>query len=262
MTLHGLVDHFSINDTAIDPLAVVPSEPRSHADGRPWLFTNMVASLDGAAAVDGLSGALGDDDDRSMFRALRASADAILVGAGTANAEGYRPPKLSPDVISSRAATGRNHRPIIAVVSASLSMDPELELFTDPTYRPIIFTAERAPEDRRATFVDKAEIVVLGRDQVHLPAALAHLGEAGHRTVLSEGGPTLNGQLISAGLVDEWNLTVAPLLVAGSAPRPAHGPARDHDQGSKAEADQLTGYELARLWRGDRAIFGRWVRPD
>ncbi len=236
----------------IDPLDLIPFEDRAHADGRPWLFTNMVTSLDGAAAVDGLSGPMGDDDDRLMFRALRASADAILVGAGTVNAEGYRPPQRSPEVDASRISTGRKPRPVIAVVSASLSIDPNLELFNDPTYRPIIFTADRAAADRRAALADRAEIVTLGPERVDLGAALAHLGAVGHLTVLSEGGPTLNGQLIRAGLVDEWNLTIAPLLVGGSAPRPAHD--------SEGSAPELPDYELSRLWTGDRALFSRWIK--
>ena len=247
MTVHSMADGQTIN-----PLDLIPFEDRSHADGRPWLFTNMVASLDGAAAVDGLSGPMGDDDDRVIFRALRASADAILVGAGTANAEAYRPPQRSPEVDASRSSSGRNSRPLIAVVSASLSVDPTLELFNDPTYRPIIFTADRAAEDRRAAFADRAEIVTLGPDRVDLGAALDHLGATGHLTVLSEGGPSLNGQLIRAGMIDEWNMTIAPLLVGGSAPRPAHD--------SAGSAQELPDYELARLWKGDRALFSRWIK--
>ena len=256
MTLHALANRPPAENQAIDPLDVIPLEPRSHADQRPWLFTNMVTSLDGAAAVDGLSGALGDDDDKAVFRALRASADAIVVGAATVNAERYRPPVLSPDVVASRAANGRIARPIIAVVSASLSMDPDLELFADPSYRPMIFTTEQANQDRRSALDSKANIVVLGDDQVDLVSALAYLGRAGHQTVLCEGGPTLNGQFIRTGLIDEWNLTLAPLLVGGAAPRPAHGP--DDDQSA---IDPLADYELARLWQGDRALFGRWVKP-
>lgn len=251
MTLRSLVD-----DEAINPIDVVPFEDRTHADGRPWLFTNMVASLDGAAAVDGLSGALGDGDDRLMFRSLRASADAILVGAGTINAEGYRPPQVSPEVHAIREAAGRAPRPIIAVVSASLSIDPTLELFGDSTYRPIIFTAERADAERRRNLAAHADIVTLGAERVDLAAALKHLGESGFATVLSEGGPTLNGQLIRDGLVDEWNLTLAPMLVGGNAPRPAHGAANNHGD----RQTPLPDYDLARLWRGERALFSRWVK--
>lgn len=250
MTLHSMDDGHTI-----DPLERIPFEDRSHPGGRPWLFTNMVASLDGAAAVDGLSGPMGDDDDRLMFRALRASADAILVGAGTVNAEGYRPPQLSPEVSAARTKAGRNERPIIAVVSASLSIDPELELFSDPTYRPIIFTSDRADAANLVTLADKADIVNLGQSRVDLTAAVHHLGAAGFATILSEGGPTLNGQLIRAGLIDEWNLTLAPLLVGGNAPRPAHGT----DDTSESPRE-LPDYDLARVWRGERAIFSRWIK--
>lgn len=249
MTLHSVAD-----GQAIDPIELIPAESRSHADDRPWLFTNMVTSLDGAAAVDGLSGPMGDDDDRLMFRALRASADAIIVGAGTANAEAYRPPQASAEVDAARSRAGRTPRPIVAVVSASLSVDPALELFSDPTYRPILFTTDQATSDRRNALADRADIVVLGAQRVDLQAALEHLGTRGHRTVLSEGGPTLNGQLIQAGVIDEWNLTLAPLLVGGSAPRPAHS--------SGGAAKELPDYELTRLWKGDRALFSRWTRSN
>ncbi|HYO36027.1 MAG TPA: dihydrofolate reductase family protein, partial [Geodermatophilus sp.] len=52
---------------------------------------DFVVSLDGAIAVEGRSGALGSPGDRRVFRVLRALADAVLVGYGTAAAEGYRP---------------------------------------------------------------------------------------------------------------------------------------------------------------------------
>lgn len=251
MTLRSTTD-----DQTIDPLAVVPFEGRFHPDGRPWLFTNMVSSLDGAAAVDGLSGPMGDDDDRSMFRALRASADAIIVGAGTVNAESYRPPQLSDEVSAARERAGRNKRPIIAVISASLSVDPTLELFTDPSYRATIFTSERADAANHAALEGRADIVTLGATGINMVDVVNHLGNDGYRTILSEGGPTLNGQLIHDGLIDEWNLTLAPLLVGGSAPRPA----RSTNAGNQPQA--LPDYQLARLWTGDRAVFSRWIRPE
>ena len=121
MTFHRLRAE---NSVAMDPLTVVPTESRpSHSD-RPWVFTNMAATLDGATAVDGVSGAIGDDDDHAMFRALRASADVILVGSRTANVEAYRPPQRSDAVDRARSEAGRAPRPLVAVVSASLSIDP------------------------------------------------------------------------------------------------------------------------------------------
>lgn len=239
------------DDESVDPLEFVPTEPRPPHPDRPWLFTNMVTTLDGATAVDGLSGAIGDEDDAAMFRALRAAADVILVGSRTTNVEAYRPPQRSPAVDRARAGSGRAERPIIAIVSASLSIDLELELFSDPTYRPIVFTVDDAPLDRRRGLDLVADVVSFGSETVDLARALGHLASAGHRTVLSEGGPSINGQLIAADLVDEWNLTIAPTLASGDAARAAHG----------AATPDLRSLELDRCWLGERAMFCRWVRP-
>ena len=59
------------------------------------LRMDFVASPDGSIAVDGRSAGLGSPGDKRVFRTLRALADVVLVGAGTATTEGYRP--VSPD---------------------------------------------------------------------------------------------------------------------------------------------------------------------
>src|SRR5262249_46727695 len=56
-----------------------------------WVRANMVASVDGAATLDGRAGGLSGEADEQVFAMLRALADVILVGAGTARAEGYGP---------------------------------------------------------------------------------------------------------------------------------------------------------------------------
>jgi riboflavin biosynthesis pyrimidine reductase len=63
-----------------------------------------------------------------------------------------------------------------------------------------------------------------GHDDVDLRAALDGLGALGAEVVLAEGGPTLNGHLLEAGLVDEWCLTAAPWLVGGPSGRASAGP--------------------------------------
>ncbi len=248
MTFHRLRADDSI---AMDPLAVVPNESRPCPPDRPWVFTNMAATLDGATAIDGVSGAIGDDDDHAMFRALRASADVIIVGSRTANVESYRTPQRSDAVDRVRSDAGRAPRPLVAVLSASLSIDPELELFADPSYRPLVFSTDDAPADRRRRLEDAADVVSIGSGKhLDLGRALRHLFSAGHRTVLSEGGPSINGQLIADDLIDEWNLTLSPLLASGDAARPAHGPS----------PDGLRSFELDRCWYGTAALFCRWVR--
>ena len=74
----------------IDPLEVQMALQRSRSD-RPWVMANFVATVDGAATVDGGSTAISDADDKVMFHAIRALPDFILVGAGTVRAENYGP---------------------------------------------------------------------------------------------------------------------------------------------------------------------------
>jgi riboflavin biosynthesis pyrimidine reductase len=194
----------------VDPLDVYGDPPT--AEGRPGLRANMIASVDGAATVAGLSGGLAGAGDKALFRALRSLADVVLVGAGTVRAEGYGPPR------------GDGPLPRIAVVTRSLDLDWESALFAAPTTRPIVVTAGDAPADRLDRAREVAEVVVAGTGAVDLPEALRLLGGLGASTILCEGGPSLLGLLAAAGLLDELCLTLAPALAVGDARRIARGP--------------------------------------
>ncbi len=70
---------------------------------RPWLRVNMVATVDGAATGEsGTSGSINNAADKTVFDHLRATCDVIVVGAGTARIEGYRPAER-PIVVVSRS---------------------------------------------------------------------------------------------------------------------------------------------------------------
>jgi riboflavin biosynthesis pyrimidine reductase len=185
--------------------------------GRPWVRANMVASVDGAASVNGRSGGLSGRADREIFGLLRSLADVILVGAGTARAERYRP--AQPASIRPELRTGRSATPPIAVISGRLDLDPHLELLTaaPADARTIVITCDRAPDKQRAAVAECADVLVAGGEHVDLKAALDALGARGHRRVLTEGGPHLLGQLAARGLLDELCLTISPLL-AGPGP--------------------------------------------
>lgn len=235
----------------INPVEAVALERRLPHSNRPWVMTNMITSLDGGTAVDGLSGPLGGPADLSVFVALRAVADLIVVGAATASAESYKPPRPAANIQAARTARGQAARPTIVVVSRSLSLDPSEPLFSDPDHRPIILTVDDAPDDRATRLAEVADLVTAGSGNVDLALGLKTLRPQG-RVVLLEGGPSLNGQFIAADLVDEWNQTIAPVLVSGPSARPATGP---------APAAPAT-LELDRLWAGGGLLFGRWVRTD
>lgn len=210
----------------------------------------MVASIDGATAVEGRSGGLGGPADKEVFRALRGMADAIVVAAGTVRAETYGPPRTSPEIQAHRTAIGQRPHPRIAIVSGSLDLDPTAPLFVEAPDPPLILTVDDPSPDRVEALSGLAELVGCGAERVDLGRAGTALAAAGIRRAVVEGGPALNGQLVLEGMVDEVNLTISPLLVAGDSARVAEG----------AEAAvPPQGMVLAHLWEADELLFARYV---
>jgi riboflavin biosynthesis pyrimidine reductase len=200
-----------VDDSHLDDVALV--EAYRLPAGRS-LRVNVVVSLDGAVTVDGVSEPLGSPGDQRVFRVLRALADVVLVGSGTASAEGYRP--LAPDspVGRLRAAVGRPPTAPIAVVSRRASLAPDGRLVTGAVSPTILVTCESADASRRVALADAGvTVLVCGEDDVDLPSALDRLAELGHEQVLCEGGPQLLRAALAAGVVDELDLSLAPALV-------------------------------------------------
>lgn len=220
--VHQLLPTF-IND--VNPIELVADALRPSPSNRPWVAVNMVASIDGAIEIEGRSGALGSPADKAMFRALREMPDVILVGAGTVRAENYGPVQLDTAAQARRVARGQERFPRLAVVSGRARLDPTARLFSDAKQRPIVITTESASTDAVANLREVADIVVAGGDGVDLRDALAQLHAQRMTTLLCEGGPTLNNQLLADDLVDEWCQTISPVLVGGTAARGAPGPA-------------------------------------
>lgn len=202
-------------DDVLEPYRSV--ERPAHAD-RPWLLANMVAGLDGSAAVRGRVGALSDETDRALFHLLRSLADVVLVGAATVRQEGYGPVRIPEDRQQERAAQGRAPVPRLAVVTRSLELDPEARCFTGDGPAPLIVTCEAADAERRARFDGVADVLEAGGPSVDLGLALRLLHEDGVRTVLTEGGPALLGQFVEGGFLDELCLTLAPMMGGDALP--------------------------------------------
>lgn len=182
---------------------------------RRWVVVNMVASVDGGVTVDGASEALGGEGDLAGFRGLRAAVDVVLVGAGTARTEEYGPAKVRPAARRARRDRGQAPRPVVAVVSRSLDLQGAERLF-EPDAGPIVVTpTDSDPQRRDALRARGATVLVAGEGDVDLGDALAQLEARGLSRVLVEGGPRLNRDMLSAGLVDELFLTVSPMLVGG-----------------------------------------------
>jgi riboflavin biosynthesis pyrimidine reductase len=179
----------------------------------------MVTSADGAAYVDGRSTGLSSPDDKRIFGVLRALADVILVGAGTARAEEYRPALRRPSLASLRE--GRPQTPPIALVTRSLGLNLASSLFTGapPDARTIVITCAASDAGLRAETAKVADVIVAGEESVDLAAALSELKARSMSRVLCEGGPHLLGDLAAAGLLNELCLSVGPTLAGPGASR-------------------------------------------
>jgi riboflavin biosynthesis pyrimidine reductase len=222
---------------------------------RSWLRVNFVATVDGSASADGVSGSLGGPSDLRVFDLLRRLADVVLVAAGTVRDEGYGPMRVSDDDVTWRRAHGMADHPVFAIVTGSLGLDPASSVFTEAPVRPIVLTAASAPADRRAALASVADVVDCGTDGVDAVAVRRALVDRGLRRIHCEGGPSFLGSLIDADLVDELCLSVSPNLEGGAGPRIA----RAH--GAAASAAALRRMRIGHVLRADDdLLLTRYVR--
>ena len=203
---------------ATTPQAIAEQLERSAAraapPGRPYVILNMISTVDGRATLDGRSGPLSSASDRALFHALRAVVDAVLVGAGTVRAERYGPMIRDAHVRRRRVEQGRSEEPLACIVSGRVELPVDLPLLRAPEARVALITPSQASLPPVAAQVEYVRRERAGT--LDLARALAELHERfAVRTLLCEGGPHLNSYLLSAGLVDELFLTLAPKLAGG-----------------------------------------------
>ena len=234
-----------LGEESVDPLDLYLSDERV-AEGRPWVVVNMISSIDGVTVVDGGSTALGDDDDKSVFRALRTVPDVILVGAATVREENYSPVRLDENRRARRAEIGMSETPTLAIVSGRMSLDATHKVFSDPNFKPLVLTSTSVDPGRLVQLGDAADVAFLA--DFDADSILQHLGAAA--VVLLEGGPSLNGQFAQAGLIDELNLTISPSIYGGDSPRIA----------GAGEVQPPLGMRLDRVLMGERSLFLRYLK--
>ena len=214
-----------VDDVDVAEAYAAPPGGRPRPADRPWVTLLMISSADGGIELDGRSGGLGGAGDRAAYRAVRATGDAILVGAATARAEGYVP----------LAAPLR----LLVVTGSGNAGSPEL--LAAPTTTLVMPSGAAAPA--------AATVLRAGADRVDLTIALRSLDDVEH--IVCEGGPSLNGQLLAAGLVDEVCMPLAPRFLAGRASRLSRGD----------ESADATPWALGHVLADDEGfLFLRYVR--
>jgi 5-amino-6-(5-phosphoribosylamino)uracil reductase len=185
---------------------------------RPFIAVNMVSSADGKATLAGRTAPMSGEADRELFHHLRTQADGILVGAGTVRIERYGRVTKTDELAAKREREGVRPEAVAVIVSHSGNLPADLPILAD----------------------GGSPVVVIDDP---LPDALRTLREEqGIRSLLCEGGPTLNSTLFAEQLVDELFLTIAPTIAgAGETLTIVEGAALP----GAAELELLTAHEAA-----------------
>jgi riboflavin biosynthesis pyrimidine reductase len=187
---------------------------------RHCVFANFVASVDGVVALPGdtesgqiISGR--NPADRFVMGLLRAAADAVLVGAGTFRKSGrhlWLPERIYPAAAAAfaemRRQLGLRERPQFVLVSASGSIDVS-EPAIDGAW---IFTTPRGEARLRAQLPPSVRLTVQDSERISFAELLRSVRAEGLARVLTEGGPSLFGQLVHDRLLDRLFLTSSPAL--------------------------------------------------
>ncbi len=239
------------------PLPVVEDVDIHACYARDWLDTgglrvNFVSSVDGAATSCGVSKGLQTPGDNRVFAALRDLADAVVVGAGTVRAEGYRAVRIGAERRATRRRFGLPAELPTAVLSRALHLDPTAELFTAAPAgaRTIVLTCAASDGNLRHALAEVADVIVCGDAEVDLAAARGALEERGLSRLLCEGGPSLFSDLARAGVVDELCLSISPVLAGPGARRIVAGAPWEYPRELR----------LSGLLEQDGALFCRYRR--
>ena len=207
-----------------------------HPQGRPRVLINFASSVDGKInPAPGLrQGKFMMSRHREDFRrmlALRAEADAILIGATNLRAD--NPDLAIPaDERASRRARGAPEPARIVVTTTGDGITPDQRMFDPALGGPsIVLHAPAMPVETRARLTPVAELVQFTGDRVAMSDVLTWLHGRGLRTLLCEGGGALVAQLFAARAVDALYLTLVPRILGGAhAPTLADGPGFTPDQ--------------------------------
>ncbi|MCC7367622.1 MAG: dihydrofolate reductase family protein [Chloroflexi bacterium] len=239
----------------------LPAGP-SVSGARPYIILNMVSTVDGKVALAGSAAGIGSRADRLVMRQVRSLVDAVIIAAGTLRAE-ICDPRVDLPFVRRRLERGLAGQPLAVGVSASLDLEPTNRFLVNGRERTVLITTREAPATREARLTPYATILRHGQGRVDLAAALRTLAaDFGVRLLLCEGGPSLNQQLLDAGLIDELFWTLAPKLAGGAGKTMLQGPSPTARIAARLELVSLfeEAGELFARYRLPRGASGAYLR--
>lgn len=187
------VEQFPLDDDALETLSTLYAPPKLE-----WLRINLIASVNGnATGADGTSNGLTNRTDRRILGAIRRRADVVLVGAKSVRREGYFLPRSAPLAIVTGSGDLSGHQIPSDVAEGRVI---------------VLCPLEAAETVHRTMGASAVTVITLPGPQLDPTGIIAALRALGHTSIVCEGGPSLAGQLLDAGLVDELCLSSSPTV--------------------------------------------------
>lgn len=208
--------------------------------GRPFVHLKMAVSLDGkVATVNGDSRWITGEPARARVHEMRHQYDAIMIGGRTARAD--------DPLLTDRSGNPRRRPLVRVVIEQYLHISPESQLAQTTAASPvIIFAAGDSEPELLEALESRGVEVVMQRAALDLASVLDELAERSIQSVLVEGGPSLAGLLLEAGLINRVTFFIAPMIVGSQDAPSAIGGAGAE---KIADALQLNDVEVAQHGR-------------
>ena len=173
----------------------------------PKIILSGAISIDGKIATSSGDSKLSSKKDLIRLHKLRSQVDAILVGKNTVN-------KDDP-LLTVRYSKGKNPIRIILDSSGTISKKSKILLTSNKVKTIIVVSKKITKENLRKLKKFPVEIMIIGESQVNIKSLIKNLGKRKIKTILLEGGGTINWEFIKNNLVDEFFITVTPFVLGG-----------------------------------------------
>jgi 2,5-diamino-6-(ribosylamino)-4(3H)-pyrimidinone 5'-phosphate reductase len=174
---------------------------------KPYVILNAAMTLDGKIATRTGSSEISGKEDLIRVHKLRKEMDAIMVGINTLLADD---PRLTVHKIEAKG----EDNPIRIVVDSKARTPLNFRILNEEAAT-IIAATENADPKKIKSLEEKATVLKCGKDRVDLKLLMNELSKIGIKTMMLEGGSTLNYSMLENSLVDEVRVCVAPMIAGG-----------------------------------------------
>jgi 2,5-diamino-6-(ribosylamino)-4(3H)-pyrimidinone 5'-phosphate reductase len=176
----------------------------------PYVILNAAMTLDGKIATKTGSSEISGHEDIIRVHQLRKELDSIMIGINTVLKDD---PRLTVHKIPSK----KSDNPLRVIADSRARTPLNYRILNDeaPT---LIAVSQKAPEDKIKELInigENVDVILAGEKKINLTILMDELSQRGMRTLMLEGGSTLNFSMLKEGLVDEVRVYVAPLIAGG-----------------------------------------------